>query len=53
VMGDLADDDRSRGMGIVIEYAGKSGKPSWTKPAPFKWGLHPVRRVGLECSEPG
>jgi FtsP/CotA-like multicopper oxidase with cupredoxin domain len=37
VMGDLADDDRSRGMGIVIEYAGKSGKPSWTKPAPFKW----------------
>jgi FtsP/CotA-like multicopper oxidase with cupredoxin domain len=37
VMGDLADDDRTRGMGIVIEYAGKSGKPSWTKPAPFKW----------------
>jgi FtsP/CotA-like multicopper oxidase with cupredoxin domain len=37
VMGDLADDDRSRGMGVVIEYAGKSGKPSWTKPTPFKW----------------
>jgi FtsP/CotA-like multicopper oxidase with cupredoxin domain len=37
VMGDLADDDRIRGMGIVVEYAGKSGKPSWTKPAPFKW----------------
>jgi FtsP/CotA-like multicopper oxidase with cupredoxin domain len=37
VMGDLADDDRTRGMGIVIEYAGKSGKPGWTKPAPFKW----------------
>ena len=37
VMGDLADDDRARGMGIVIEYAGKTGKPKWTKPAPFKW----------------
>ena len=36
-MGDLADDDRTRGMGIVIEYAGKTGKPKWTKPAPFKW----------------
>ena len=37
VMGDLADDDRTRGMGIVVEYAGKSGKPGWTRPAPFKW----------------
>lgn len=37
VMGDLADDDRAHGMGIVLEYAGKSGKPVWTKPAPFKW----------------
>jgi FtsP/CotA-like multicopper oxidase with cupredoxin domain len=37
VMGDLADDDRSRGMGIVVEYAGKSGKPVWIKPASFKW----------------
>ena len=39
VMGDLADDDRTRGMGIVVvvEYAGRSGKPSWAKPAPFKW----------------
>ena len=37
VMGDLADDDRTRGMGIVVEYAGKTGKPKWTKPAPSKW----------------
>jgi FtsP/CotA-like multicopper oxidase with cupredoxin domain len=37
VMGDLADDDRTRGMGIAIEYAGKTGKPNWTKPPPFKW----------------
>ena len=37
VMGDLADDDRKRGMGIVVEYAGAKGKPRWTKPKPFRW----------------
>ena len=28
-MGDLADDDRSHGMGIVVEYAGQKAKPVW------------------------
>jgi FtsP/CotA-like multicopper oxidase with cupredoxin domain len=37
VMGDLADDDRGHGMGIVVEYAGRKGKPQWTKPKPFHW----------------
>jgi FtsP/CotA-like multicopper oxidase with cupredoxin domain len=37
VMGDLADDDRSHGMGIVIEYAGQQGKPRWVRPAPYRW----------------
>jgi FtsP/CotA-like multicopper oxidase with cupredoxin domain len=37
VMGDLVDDDRKRGMGIVVEYAGAKGKPRWTKPKPFRW----------------
>lgn len=37
VMGDLADDDRHRGMGIVVEYAGKNGQPQWTKPNPYRW----------------
>jgi len=37
VMGELADDDRGHGMGIVVEYAGAKGKPLWTKPKPFKW----------------
>ena len=37
VLGDLADDDRKRGMGIVIEYAGARGKPQWTKPKPYRW----------------
>jgi FtsP/CotA-like multicopper oxidase with cupredoxin domain len=37
VMGDLADDDRKHGMGIVVEYAGATGKPQWSKPKPFRW----------------
>jgi FtsP/CotA-like multicopper oxidase with cupredoxin domain len=37
VMGDLADDDREHGMGIVVEYAGRNGKPRWVKPGPFRW----------------
>lgn len=37
IMGDLADDDRKRGMGIVVEYAGAKGKPQWTKPPPYRW----------------
>ncbi|HEX3385003.1 MAG TPA: multicopper oxidase domain-containing protein, partial [Mucilaginibacter sp.] len=37
VMGDLADDDRGNGMGIVVEYAGSEGKPQWITPKPFKW----------------
>jgi FtsP/CotA-like multicopper oxidase with cupredoxin domain len=37
VMGDLADDDRRHGMGIVVEYAGEKGKPQWITPKPFHW----------------
>jgi FtsP/CotA-like multicopper oxidase with cupredoxin domain len=37
VMGDLADDDRGHGMGIVVEYADRTGKPRWVTPKPFLW----------------
>ena len=37
VLGDLSDDDRSHGMGIVVEYSGRKGKPLWVKPKPFRW----------------
>ena len=37
VMGDLEDDDRRHGMGIVVEYAGQKGKPHWVEPKPFRW----------------
>ena len=37
IMGDLDNDDRRHGMGIVVEYAGRSGKPEWIPPAPYRW----------------
>jgi FtsP/CotA-like multicopper oxidase with cupredoxin domain len=37
IMGDLADDDRHHGMGIVVEYAGQQGKPQWVTPPAYHW----------------
>ncbi len=37
VLGDLSDDDRGHGMGVVVEYAGRTGDPQWVAPVPFKW----------------
>ena len=37
VLGDLSDDDRGHGMGIVVEYAGARGKPQWQTPHPYTW----------------
>ena len=36
-LGDLDDDDRTRGMGVVVEYAGATGKPHWVKPKTATW----------------
>ena len=35
VMGDLADDDRQHGMGIVVKYSGHKGMGQWIPPAPY------------------
>jgi FtsP/CotA-like multicopper oxidase with cupredoxin domain len=41
IMGDLDDDDRRHGMGIVVEYAGQKGKAQWVKPPAHQWNyLH-------------
>ncbi|MCW2652936.1 MAG: copper oxidase [Mycobacterium sp.] len=37
VLGDLADSDRQAGMGIVVEYAGRTGDPQWAPSPPFQW----------------
>jgi FtsP/CotA-like multicopper oxidase with cupredoxin domain len=37
ILGTPKDDDRKNGMGIVVEYANKSGAPRWIKPAKKAW----------------
>ncbi|HEY3934333.1 MAG TPA: multicopper oxidase domain-containing protein [Gemmatimonadales bacterium] len=37
VLGTPHDDDRRDGMGIVVEYAGASGKPRWIAPPKGPW----------------
>ena len=46
VLGDLADEDRNRGMGIVVEYAGSKGKPRWVKPAQSRWDYTGFGKAG-------
>ena len=37
VLGETDDHDRKDGLGIVIEYAGKSGEPRWIPPSSQVW----------------
>jgi FtsP/CotA-like multicopper oxidase with cupredoxin domain len=52
LMGDLADDDRRHGMGIVVEYAGSAGKPQWKAPPPFRWNYAQFGKPGGVAPEP-
>lgn len=52
VMGDLSDDDRGHGMGIVVEYAGATGKPKWTKPPAFHWDYTQFGRTSGAPAKP-
>jgi FtsP/CotA-like multicopper oxidase with cupredoxin domain len=47
VLGDLDDKDRNQGMGIVVEYAGHTGKPQWVKPAHSLWDYARFGKAGL------
>src|SRR5665213_762165 len=37
ILGDLADDDRRRGMGVVVEYADHKGAARWVAPTKSHW----------------
>src|SRR5580704_9596897 len=52
IMGDLADDDRNHGMGIVVEYAGHGTKPVWTPPKPFHWNYARFARADAPGPSP-
>ena len=50
ILGDLADDDRGHGMGIVVEYAARTGKAQWLAPPPFKWNYSHFAKIGATAS---
>jgi FtsP/CotA-like multicopper oxidase with cupredoxin domain len=52
LMGDLADDDRNHGMGIIVEYAGRTGEPQWVKPQPFRWDYARFGTVSTAAASP-
>jgi FtsP/CotA-like multicopper oxidase with cupredoxin domain len=52
IMGDLANDDRAHGMGIVVEYAGHKAKPIWIPPKPFRWSYLRFSKTDGTPAEP-
>ena len=48
IMGDLADDDRRHGMGIVVEYAHRVGNPMWLPPPRFRWSYARFAQPGKQ-----
>jgi FtsP/CotA-like multicopper oxidase with cupredoxin domain len=52
ILGDLDDGDRGHGMGIVVEYAGRNGKPQWVAPPPFKWSYARFAKPGATAASP-
>jgi FtsP/CotA-like multicopper oxidase with cupredoxin domain len=52
VLGDLADDDRRRGMGVVVEYAGHGGEPQWVAPGKSVWDYTAFGRPGAQATAP-
>jgi FtsP/CotA-like multicopper oxidase with cupredoxin domain len=51
-MGDLSDDDRRHGMGIVVEYANRKGAAQWVKPQPFRWDYTRFGNAGAARAMP-
>ena len=52
ILGDLDDGDRGHGMGIVVEYAGRAGKPQWVAPPAFKWSYARFGKSGATTAAP-
>lgn len=52
VLGDLSEDDREHGMGIVVEYADRKGKAQWTKPKPFQWDYSRFAKADVVAAVP-
>jgi FtsP/CotA-like multicopper oxidase with cupredoxin domain len=47
VLGSTSDSDRAAGCGVVVEYAGQSGKPRWLAPPQQEWNYAWFGGTGL------
>jgi FtsP/CotA-like multicopper oxidase with cupredoxin domain len=59
IMGDLDNDDRRHGMGIVVEYANARAsvsaaatKAQWIAPAPYRWSYARFAKTGANVPAP-
>ena len=51
VFGSTEDEDRNMGMGVVVEYAGRGGEPTWA-PATSKWDYTAFGRPDVAAAAP-
>jgi FtsP/CotA-like multicopper oxidase with cupredoxin domain len=49
VLGEPQDSFRKKGMGVVVEYAGREGAPQWTAAQPSRWDY---REFGHDAAAP-
>jgi FtsP/CotA-like multicopper oxidase with cupredoxin domain len=52
ILGDTDDDDRHHGMGIVVEYAGRTGKAEWIAPPRSRWNYAHFAKPAAPASTP-
>jgi hypothetical protein len=50
VLGSTLEKSRRMGLGIAVEYAGRTGAPAWKDPAPAEWDY--AQFAGPESSQP-
>ena len=52
ILGDTDDDDRRHGMGIILEYAGQTGKAQWAPPPKYRWNYTRFAKPGASAPAP-
>jgi len=52
IMGDLDDEDRRHGMGIVVEYANQKGSAAWLAPSRVRWNYAQLGSVNPQIPLP-
>jgi FtsP/CotA-like multicopper oxidase with cupredoxin domain len=52
ILGDLDNDDRLHGMGVVVEYAGHTGHAQWIAPPKVRWDYTRFAKPGATAPAP-